>query len=264
MTFLSRRKHPTTAPQTRAARRALSLTCLLAVAGGTVSAQYSGRPTYPPPPGTVRPQAQVQPQRPASASAGKIMYFQKPADSLAPTSGAGGDPVAQADTPALPVPGAPREIPMPPPLPLTGPGLAAPPVPDRPLPTPPGPVRLAQPEPTAQPGKQPDPLDKKFGQPDKKFEPPPKAKDPKEYTILPPRDLIFVIYDDAQLEKVIMDRLRRDLKDTPEYKKNPEAIEATLKFPTYTDLPGAGQTYHAKTASYVPMQVNYDALYVVH
>src|SRR5436190_449788 len=119
MTFLSRRKRPTTAPPTRAARKGLSLACLLAaVLGGTAAG------------------------------------------------------------------------------------------PDRPLPVPPGPAFAAQPE------KQPE---KPFGQPEKQpgKQPVLKGKDPSEYTILPPRDIIFSMFDDPQLEKVIMNRLRQDLKDTP-------------------------------------------------
>jgi hypothetical protein len=122
------------------------------------------------------------------------------------------------------------------------PGNAAP-IPERPLPVPSAPAVARQPE------KQPNP----FGQPNKdnKF---PKGKDPQEYTVLPPRDRIFVIYDDAELERIIMDRIRKD---------NPMLVKRDLQFPPSPPV-GGGQPYRPKTLAYTPMQVNYDAIYVVH
>jgi len=94
---------------------------------------------------------------------------------------------------------------------------------------------------------------------------PPKISpvDPKVYTVLPDRDKIFVIYDDAQLEQIIMNSIRNADKARPTPVKIDAAYERTLQFPPVAEV-GGGQTYQAKTATYPPMQTTYDALYIVH
>jgi hypothetical protein len=196
------------------------------------------------------PRPQAQPQRPnpapatpapPPASAGKVMYFHKPTDALVPLSGSGGgEPVAQAvragavpDASALP------------PLPVPPPGGAVP-VPDRPLPA----------------------LALRPGQPDKKFDGISKGKE-KEYTVLPAREKIFVIYDDEQLERMILKRLRDDEANRPPDPKTGKKPDPYVKYPEGTGFPtspdvGEGQPYRPKTLVYAPMQANYDAIYVVH
>lgn len=82
--------------------------------------------------------------------------------------------------------------------------------------------------------------------------------DPNDYTILPTRDKIFVIYDDAQLERIIMNSIRESDK-----KRGLKTEEASLRFPATEDV-GDGRAYQAKTSAYPPMQTTYDALYVIH
>ncbi|MFO0822320.1 MAG: hypothetical protein U0792_04255 [Gemmataceae bacterium] len=95
----------------------------------------------------------------------------------------------------------------------------------------------------------------------KTLEPPPRgavSSDNSKYTKLPPRDKIFAIYDDAQLEGIIMNSIR-DMNA----KAGVKTDEATLVFPPM-DRVGGDQSYQAKTAAYQPMQVSYDALYMIH
>ena len=82
--------------------------------------------------------------------------------------------------------------------------------------------------------------------------------DPKVYTVLPDRDKIFVIYDDAQLERIIMNTIRESDK-----KRDVKTDEATLRFPPIAPV-GDGMPYQAKTSAYPPMQTTYDALYMIH
>jgi hypothetical protein len=79
-----------------------------------------------------------------------------------------------------------------------------------------------------------------------------------KYTKLPPRDKIFAIYDDPQLEGIIMNTIR-DMNA----KAGVKTDEATLVFPPMERV-GGDQSYQAKTAAYQPMQVSYDALYMIH
>lgn len=91
-------------------------------------------------------------------------------------------------------------------------------------------------------------------------QPPAKAPDLTKYTRLPPRDRIFAIYDDVQLEAIIMNSIReQDKRATPPRK----ADEATLVFPS-SEKVGGNVPYQAKTSVYQPMQVSYDALYMIH
>ncbi|MCE9565912.1 MAG: hypothetical protein K8U57_28140 [Planctomycetes bacterium] len=87
--------------------------------------------------------------------------------------------------------------------------------------------------------------------------------DPKVYTVLPERDKIFVMYDDAQLERIIMNSIREADKARPTPVKIDATYERTLQFPPMPEV-GGGQMYQAKTASYPPMQTTYDALYLIH
>ncbi len=81
---------------------------------------------------------------------------------------------------------------------------------------------------------------------------------PEDYTVLPTRDKIFVLYDDAQLERIIMNSIRESDK-----KRGLKTEEASLRFPATDDV-GDGRTYQAKTSAYPPMQTTYQALYMIH
>ncbi|MBA4188392.1 MAG: hypothetical protein C0467_10345 [Planctomycetaceae bacterium] len=87
------------------------------------------------------------------------------------------------------------------------------------------------------------------------------ASDPSQYTVLPDREKIFVIYDDAQLERIIMNSIRES--DKKRQVKMDGNYESTLRFPPMPEV-GAGIPFQSKTSSYPPMQTTYDALFVVH
>jgi hypothetical protein len=241
------------------------------------------RPRTPPP----QMQPQVQAQRPApapgsmpgSGSGGKIMYFQKPADALTVTGGADSNAgaVAQLDGPnrvppiPVPVPDIPGStLPPPPPpsryLPESG-GAAGrsltPPLtrPDVPAPTgvglPPAPVFVKNTQPEMQP---------KTDQGD--IPPSTSLKKelkivpvPPQYIQLPSRERIFTVYDDDQLEKAIMERLREDLK--ADKKWTPE-LEKYLVFPALPVISPPGVAYQPKTVGYEPRKLMVEPGYVVH
>jgi hypothetical protein len=241
------------------------------------------RPRTPPP--------QAQPQHPAGATgalpgsggSGRVMYFQKPADALTATGGTNaGEGVARADVPpaAVPVPvpdAAPPVLPPPPPAsrylpPPTGPAekpitppLPVPALAELPVPTPVPPV--LPPATTgvrAQPEVQPDA--KKVDQGD--IPPSTSLKkdakivpvDPK-YIQLPSRANVFTVYDDAQLEKAIMERLREDLRKDKKYTKEQEQY---LVFPPLPVISPPGVPYQAKTVAYEPRKLIVEPGYVVH
>ncbi len=216
--------------------RALSLACLLgalSMLGVTATAQYPSR--------QAAPQVQVQrSQAPPSADAGKTMYFSKPADALVPLSNPGNS-VSLASNAVPPDNGMLPDVAPPTPLPVPGPGLALPPIPDRPISVPStvsaSPMLQEQPK-----GKGAQPDDPIANQ---------------KYTKLPPTDVIFQLPNDAVLEKVIIERIRENLKGKDIKGDN------YLKFPPVDD-PTRGLVYVAKTGSYPPSQVAYDALYIVH
>jgi hypothetical protein len=87
------------------------------------------------------------------------------------------------------------------------------------------------------------------------------AVDPKEVQ-LPSRDKIFgAVYNDRELERAIMDSIRRDQEiNNP---KNPLPPE-TLVFPTLPEVSPRGVAYQPKTAGYAPRAVHLEPGYVVH
>ena len=260
----------------RAAGRALSLTCLLgllAVVGATAFAQYPARQNNQPPNSQAtgvwqtngawqqQTPAQSQQQRPPvttlsspalpPASAGTAMYFHKPADGVVPVSGTG-DPVTAASAPP-PAPAGDKVPPAPtadnttpdflpvPPLPVPAPSTTIPPIPDRAnkapqgVPPVPVPVHVGQ------------------AQPDKKGFPS-GSVDPNKYTVLPDPQTVFMMYDDAQLEKAIIEIVRKEW--------NIAGVDKSLRFPDESPV-GVG-SYVPKTVNYLPSQVAYDSLYIVH
>jgi hypothetical protein len=209
------------------------------------------------------------------------MYFQKPADALTAVGGPGssGGEVAQLNEPArgvapLPVPDVPAATLPPPPPPPASRYLPAPA--ERPAPNPALAVPHANTNPTLyqpEPGKgdiPPTTVQKK----DVKLIP----VDPK-YIRLPPREDIFTVYDDAQLEKAIMDRLRQDLleqyirqfenekkrKPTPEEQKAyMENQERYFVFPPLPVISPPNVPYQPKTVAYEPRKLLVEPGYVVH
>ena len=82
-----------------------------------------------------------------------------------------------------------------------------------------------------------------------------------KYVRLPPQSDVFAFPNDPQLEKAVLDRLRKDEKEAgrdPFAKYKPE-----LTFPSMPPV-GGNVPYQPKTISYPPMRVNHEPLYVVH
>jgi hypothetical protein len=206
----------------------------------------TGRPDTGPPPGyrpvggsgpsAVPPRAETPPAPPSGG--GQVMYFHKPADALA-VSGADSNAVAQVSAPPVvpaPVPDVPVGLPR-----------VAPPAADRaPLAGPA--VPLAAPvvqEPAApqQPAAQPEAVQ-------------PKAAGtavPPEVTQIPSRDKIFMMYDNAQLERAIVDWVVREKKVAP-----------GLTFPRVPALVPAGTQYTSRTGTLPPTKAVYEPGFVVH
>jgi hypothetical protein len=78
------------------------------------------------------------------------------------------------------------------------------------------------------------------------------------WTMLPPRDKIFVMYNDAQLQEIIMNGIREEDRRA----KRP-SNEVTLHFPAQEPV-GGGLPYVSKTVNYPPAQGHYAPLYLVH
>jgi hypothetical protein len=206
------------------------LLAVLALVGDRASGQYPTRQNSLPS-GTNAPQrtAVAQPTVAVAppGSAGKVMYFYKPADALMPASGPGEDAVAQVSAP-------------------TQPGDAVAQLPALP-------VAQAQPEPIPiQPKKNPDPTAK--------------TPDPSEYTKLPPREIIFGLPGDADLEKLVLKSLRDVEAKRIEMGKPVDPYQRYPRGLTFPPLPQAGEglAYVPKTPSYEPMHTAYDSLYQVH
>jgi hypothetical protein len=90
---------------------------------------------------------------------------------------------------------------------------------------------------------------------------------------LPSRERIFMVYNDPQLERAIMDRILQDLLDINdkkplgERKSREEVVRQQapyLKYPPLPVLSPPGVPYQAKTAAYAPHQATLEPLYVVH
>jgi hypothetical protein len=172
------------------------------------------------------------------------MYFHKPADDLIPLSGSG-EPVAAAP-PKPAAPAAPAgDNPVPdflpvPPIPVPAPANTLPPIPDRA-------IRGAQ-------GLPPIPVPVQAGQPKQGDQKPPTNIDPNKYTVLPDPSVVFMMYDDAQLERAIIEIVRKEW--------GISGVDKTLRFPDEAPV-GVGK-YVPKTVNYLPSQVAYDSLYIVH
>jgi hypothetical protein len=200
--------------------KALSVACLLgAFAAGSALAQQPARATYPPPPASLQPQRATAP--------GKVIRFQKPADAVAPVSGAGNEPVAQ---PAFPAGTGLPTIPVP----VQNPAIGRVPV-------------------AALGGQKDEDKDKKKDPPVTPVKPP-TPEEIAQYTKLESPERIFSMPDDEQLQRYIRDKM---------LKENPTADPKELRFPVIPPVGGTA-AYVPKTGTYPPMQVTYDSTYVVH
>lgn len=187
------------------------------------------------------------------------MYFQKPADALTASGAADtGGEVAQLGGRVSPA------------------SAVAPAAPDVPAPAflPPAP-RFAPPAPAAPTAyQQPEPEEPVVAKKQTQNIPP---VDPK-YIQLPPKENIFMVYNDLELEKAILERLRQDERDKyiqeqekeKKVKPTPEQIRQRLDnlqymaFPALPVLTPPGVAYQSKTTSYPPMKMIVEPMYVVH
>src|SRR5437763_1731480 len=109
--------------------------------------------------------------------------------------------------------------------------------------------------------------------------PKPIDEDPRrraEATRLPSRQVIFTMYDDVELEKLIIRAVREDIirlqkqsdGKPPEKPVVPPAADQRLEFPSLADirnrLSPPGVPYVAKTVNYAPNKVVYEPIYVIH
>ena len=231
-----------------------------------------------------------------------MLYFQKAAGALVPTPNPDAEPTALAmaggpgDAGAPPVnPAIPDVLPAGPSVVPVSPPRTLPAVPDRPIVPAPG-GEAPRLDPTA-PGYVPPPLPA-FGPPGYRTglqEPAPQPQestsqkrqdlpkpideDPRrraEATRLPSRQVIFTMYDDVELEKLIIRAVREDIirlqkqsdGKPPEKPVVPPAADQRLEFPSLADirnrLSPPGVPYVAKTVNYAPNKVVYEPIYVIH
>jgi hypothetical protein len=195
------------------------------------------------------------------------MYFQKPADATDATGGPGSSVGG-----AVPV-NEPVRVPTSPKVPDLL-NATVPPPPAITIPT----ANYSQPQP------EPKPDDKKSTSQKKQVKIPPV---PEEYTKLPPRQIIFMVYDDPQLERAIMERLikdriediRKQIKEAAAQKLDTKDLEKNLqellaikdpssdpkyRFPPLPVISPPGVAYQPKTINYPPAQAVLEPGYVVH
>jgi hypothetical protein len=92
------------------------------------------------------------------------------------------------------------------------------------------------------------------------------------WTQLPPRSVIFAMYDDPALEKLIGAAVRADIerrtKDDKERAPLPPVDDPSWRFPTLAavreKLAPPGTTYQSKTINYPPWKAVYEPNYVAH
>lgn len=198
----------------------------------------------------------------AAGGSGQVMYFHKPADALAAASGADAGPVVLAAAPQAGVPAVPS-------VPVNVPGYSPPPlpptVPDRPVAVPPVPLALPAPvaqNPAAQP---PMATQSPAAQPMPPVVPNPLAV---EVTQLPPRDKIFLMYDDAALERAIIERAKEDARrraaaGDPKAPV-PKLEDGNWQFPALPAVVPAGTQYASRTGTFPPARAVFEPGFVVH
>jgi hypothetical protein len=222
---------------------------VLALAVSSASAQYpnGARTGQPQRPVAAPPAAPALPP----VSGGKVMYFYKPADALVPSgleATPGGDALAQAPTPTPPAGGSLPDFVPSQPLPIPAPSVGTLSVTERPIPIAPAAPVVQQPYMISTSQRQ-----------DEKPRDATKEIDTRKYTQLPPRDKIFTMYNDVELERMVVNGIREELL------KKGKAIgpDDEMRFPVSPPV-GGGIAYVPKTQAYPPMQTVYDSLYVIH
>ncbi len=193
----------------------------------------------------------------AAGGSGQVMYFRKPADALAVDGMTDPGAVVQAQAPPVPAPaatGVPVAVPNvpPPPLPAAAPALAAPPLPF----AVPAPVVQEQP---AQSGAQP----KDDAQPKTDPAPSPGPFLAPEVTQVPPREKIFLMYDDAALHRAIIERAKEDARRRADKKDVPK-LEGNWDFPSLSPVVPPGTQFVTRTGTFAPQRAVYEPGFVVH
>ena len=195
----------------------------------------------------------------APGAAGKVMYFYKPAGALLPDGMADAGAVAmasntEAPTVGLGVPDVPATFPgaLPPTAapatviekPIGQPTfelvLPAQPFNAGPIPSFPVDAPAAVPQPVIR--QTPAPVDS------------PKELDPR-VTELPPRGVIFLMYDDAALQRAILKSIGERLNKPP---------ESLMPFPKLKPTVPPGTPYVAKTVHLPPSKMEFEAGFVIH
>jgi hypothetical protein len=312
MTSQLPRKRRTTAARTTRLPTAAKLAAAVLLFGGPAAAQQPGQlpaqfgrnptglaapagrpaPTVGnPPPGYSAPRTSAAadavrgvpiPDRLTPPSAGRVLYFHKPADASVPTPNpdTGSDGVAPAagtaDLPPTAPVSTPRDLQLAAARPIepTDPGYVPPPLPAVPPPGYPTLTRTPNLPPVQSTSQKP-----------RQDLPKPSKDDPKkreEMTRLMPRQTIFRLVDDAELERIVVkmvnddiERMRKEQMQKPEKpgEAKPPPLPAytdpeTQRFPDLTDirnkLAPPGIPYVPKTASYPPGKAIYEPNFVIH
>jgi hypothetical protein len=225
----------------------------------------TGQPGGGPPPG-YRPVGGSATPAPAGG-AGQVMYFHKPADALAVDSGADPGAVALAAAPPAVAPSVAD-------VPVGVPGYAPPPLPytvtDRPIgAAPPLPLAIPAPviqQPAAQPAPAAPTTQQPATQPDSSAaQPPVQPFLPAEVTQVPPREKIFLMYDDVTLQRLIIERAKEDARRRAVTdKKEVPKLEGNWDFPTLTPVVPSGTPFVGRTGSFPPVRGLYEPGFVVH
>ncbi|MCS6867056.1 MAG: hypothetical protein RMJ56_17395 [Gemmataceae bacterium] len=188
------------------------------------------RPRTPPP--------TPHPAPPRSTHNGTILYFHKPANALLAT-GAASPLTPRLETAQASLPPTSRHLP----------DVA------------PASHHASYPPTNAVPTAQTDPMTSPMTSTSEKKQEVVIQPVPEEFIQLPPRDKIFMVYDDAGLEKAIVDYIREGLKKDKKY--DPKQ-EKSLVFPPLPVISPPGVVYTPKTNQYPPRSVWIEPGYVVH
>ncbi|MDB5313433.1 MAG: hypothetical protein JWO38_7635 [Gemmataceae bacterium] len=205
---------------------------------------------------------------PVGGGGGRVMYFHKPADALAP------DTPPDAGAVAMAAPAGPAGVPD---VPAPTPGALPPPtratVADRPIPAPevaftppilPTPVPLPFAPTAAQPPAPAQPFPS---------EPAPRPEDlkkpPPGVTELPKPAQIFRMYDDATLRRFILEAVAERLNAAeqvrkPGEKKKEYKPEDLAPFPPLPAVTPPGVVYAPKTEKLPPGKMVYEPMFVIH
>jgi hypothetical protein len=230
------------------------------------------------------------PDRQSVGAGGRVLYFHKPAEASVPTPNPDTDPdglmatAATADLPPATPPAVPEArvaAPVIPPRTLP-PARSAPVEPNDPAYVPPPLPAIPPPGyPTATRAPNlPPPTISTSQKPRQEITRPAEA-DPKkraEWTRLPSKQFIFHLYNDVDLEKIIVERVTYDIKkmqqdqkksgEQPKEQMKEFQLLEPLQFPDLTEirdrLAPPGVAYVPKTVNYPPGKTFYEPSYVIH